>query len=301
MPARRSRAWQVVASLAALAASTAAAATERRAAVVLTTVENMYSRPDEGADVVSQAILGQVVAVLEAPAQGDFARIETPDGYPGFIPLRALRVYLSAAEPRYAARGPLAEVESLIANVYGAPDVTRARPKIQATLGVRLELAQRDVQEGWHAVRLPAGDTGYVHAGDVSLSDAATPPRRASGDELVATARRFLGLPYLWGGMTPLGVDCSGFVAQVYRVGGVVLPRDADLQFEDRRARPVERADLQPGDLLFFGRRKITHVGLYAGDGRFVHATTHATPRVQESRLDEPYWTALYRGARRPR
>jgi cell wall-associated NlpC family hydrolase len=303
MPAPQSRAWRALASLAALALivieAAAASAAERREAVVLATVENMYSRPDESADVVSQAVLGQIVGVVET--QGEFARIETPDRYPGWITRRALRVYGNAAEPRYASRGALVEVVSLIANVYREPDVTTARPKTQATLGVRLELAQRDAKEGWHAVRLPAGDTGYIHAGDVSVTDAATPPKRAAGEELVGTARRFLGLPYLWGGMTPLGLDCSGFVAQVYRTGGVVLPRDADLQFDDRNARPVERAELRPGDLVFFGRRKITHVGVYAGDGRFVHATTHATPRVQESRLGEPYWSALYRGARRPR
>ena len=62
-------------------------------------------------------------------------------------------------------------------------------------------------------------------------------------------------------------------------------------------------ADLRPGDLLFFGSdsRSITHVGLYAGEGRFVDATTHETPVVREDRLDDPHWSAIYQGARRPR
>lgn len=297
MLARRLLAHWLLAGLA--LATAAVSALEKRDAVVLTTVENMYSRPDEAADVVSQAILGQVVSVLDT--RGAFTRIETPDRYQGWIAARSLRIYASPREPRYAARGALAEVVSLFANVYREPSVTTARPLAQATLGVRLELARRDVKPGWHALRLPGGELGHVQAGDVELSTAETPVRRATGDQLVTTARRFLGLPYLWGGMTPLGVDCSGFVAQVYRVGGVVLPRDADLQFDDRSAHAVEPDDLRAGDLVFFGRDKITHVGLYAGEGRFVHATTHVTPRVQESRLDEPYWTALYRGARRPR
>ncbi len=81
-----------------------------------------------------------------------------------------------------------------------------------------------------------------------------------------------------------------------------MLPRDADLQFEDPTARAVERPDLHVGDLLFFGRaaNKITHVGMYLGDGRFINATTHETPVVREDRLDDPHWTALYQGARRP-
>jgi cell wall-associated NlpC family hydrolase len=103
--------------------------------------------------------------------------------------------------------------------------------------------------------------------------------------------------------MTPLGIDCSGFVSLVYRVHGKVLPRDADLQFGDPKAAVVERTDLLPGDLLFFGRTasKITHVGLYLGDGRFLNATTYETPVVREDRLDDIHWTELYQGARRPR
>jgi cell wall-associated NlpC family hydrolase len=86
----------------------------------------------------------------------------------------------------------------------------------------------------------------------------------------------------------------------VYRAHGVILPRDADLQFADPRARAIPRKDLRPGDLVFFGKTTISHVGLYAGDGRFIDATTHLTPTVREDRLDDPHWRALYRGARRP-
>jgi cell wall-associated NlpC family hydrolase len=103
--------------------------------------------------------------------------------------------------------------------------------------------------------------------------------------------------------MTPAGLDCSGFVSLVYRVHGRILPRDAHLQFKDAESDPVERDRLEPGDLVFFGRApdKISHVGLYAGEGRFLDATTYETPMVREDRLDDPHWSALYRGARRPR
>ena len=149
-------------------------------------------------------------------------------------------------------------------------------------------------------MRLPSGETAYVQSGDVRLVDAAAPRPRGSEADLVATARRFTGVPYLWGGMSAHGVDCSGLTSRVYAVNGVDLPRDADMQFDDPRARPVERADLRQGDLVFFGQKKITHVGLYVGDGRFINATTHTRPDVHEESLDDPYWVALYRGARRP-
>jgi cell wall-associated NlpC family hydrolase len=90
-------------------------------------------------------------------------------------------------------------------------------------------------------------------------------------------------------------------VSQVYAAHGVTLPRDADLQFDDPAAAPVDKAQLRPGDLVFFGKTKITHVGMYVGDGLFLNATTYLTPMVREDRLDDPHWTELFRGARRPR
>ena len=150
-------------------------------------------------------------------------------------------------------------------------------------------------------MRLPSGEPAFVQTGDVRVADADAPWPRASEADLVATARRFTGVPYLWGGMSAHGLDCSGLTSRVYAVSGVDLRRDADMQFDDPRARPVERADLRPGDLVFFGEKKITHVGMYVGDGRFINATTHTRPDVHEESLDDPYWVGLYRGARRPR
>ncbi len=278
----------------------AGAGTPARPAVVLNTVENMYSAPDPDKDVVSQALLGQVVGVLET--RDGFARIETPDRYTGWVAAGGVFEYPDANAPRYAVRGTVAEVTSLMANLYRDADVTTARPKSQAPLGARLEVVKpaEDPQKRWVTVRLPSGETAFVQSGDVRLADADAPRARGSEADLVATARRFTGVPYLWGGMSVQGVDCSGLTSRVYAVNGVDLRRDADMQFDDPRAQPVERGGLRPGDLLFFGQKKITHVGMYVGDGRFINATTHTRPDVHEEALDDPYWVALYRGARRP-
>ena len=285
------------------AAQAAAVEPARREAVVIGSVENLFSGPDSSRDVVTQALLGQVVTILET--RDGFAQVETPDRYKGWIPLSAISPYAAGAIARYARRGPVAEVTSLLAQLYREPDVTTARPKAQAPIGVRLEampdapLPGRADAARWLTVRLPAGETAYIQKGDVRLVDASAPSPARTGADLVATARRFMGAPYLWGGMSPLGVDCSGLVSRVFWSNGIDVLRDADIQFSDPRAIPVERAALQPGDLLFFGTKKITHVGIYSGDGRFIHATTHLQPVVQESALDDPHWTALFRGARR--
>jgi cell wall-associated NlpC family hydrolase len=284
----------------AAAVSAWAAETPAREAVVVSAVENMYSAPQADKDVVSQALLGQVVAVLES--RDGFARVETPDHYRGWMPAGALFEYADAKAPRYAVRGPVAEVTALMANLYRDADVSTARPKAQAPLGVRLEVLKPapDPARRWITVRLPSGETAFVQSGDVRVLDAAAPRTRGSEADLVATARRFAGVPYLWGGMSAHGLDCSGLTSRVYAVNGVLLPRDADMQFDDPHARPVERALLRPGDLVFFGQKKITHVGMYVGEGRFINATTHTRPDVHEESLDDPHWVALFRGARRP-
>jgi cell wall-associated NlpC family hydrolase len=281
-------------------AAPALAAPPARQAVVRVAVENMYSAPDAAKDVVSQALLGQLVGVIEV--RGAFARVETPDRYRGWIRRAALVLYANGRAKRYATTGPVAEVTSLMANLYRDPDVTKARPKAQAPLGTRLEVVRgpQPPENRWLTVRLPGGETAFLQAGDVHLADAASERPRGSETDLVATARRFMGAPYTWGGMSPLGVDCSGLVSLVYRVNGVSLPRDADMQFADPAATTVERDQLRPGDLVFFGKQKITHVGMYVGSGTFINATTHGTPTVHEESLDDPHWRALYRGARRP-
>lgn len=92
-------------------------------------------------------------------------------------------------------------------------------------------------------------------------------------DEIVKSARSFIGVPYLWGGNTQGGLDCSGFTLAVYRLNGLSLPRSSREQFET--GSPVERKDLRQGDLVFFNIAKkgaVSHVGVYIGDGQFIHA-----------------------------
>jgi gamma-D-glutamyl-L-lysine dipeptidyl-peptidase len=107
----------------------------------------------------------------------------------------------------------------------------------------------------------------------------------------------------LWGGRSSFGFDCSGFTQMLVRVRGIDMPRDADKQAAWKGVIAVDRKDLQPGDLLFFGSAadKITHTAMYIGDGQIVQATTNGHPVVQISPLDDQPWSRLLVACRRVR
>lgn len=128
----------------------------------------------------------------------------------------------------------------------------------------------------------------------------AAPPKKTVNqgkDTIVKTAEKYLKTPYRFGGDTPRGFDCSGFVKYVYEQHGIKLPRTADVQYQ--RGKKVERTNLKAGDLVFFTTYApgASHVGIYYGNGKFIHAAT--SRGVMISRLDEDYWKPRYLGARR--
>jgi gamma-D-glutamyl-L-lysine dipeptidyl-peptidase len=258
-------------------------------------VANMYSKPSMDADVVSQTIYGTGVGILEE--KPGWARVRTPDEYTGWMEEGALRK-LGEGEPGYAASGRVARVVSLFANAYHEPDVTRHAPLLTVPFETRLVVEAEPKEDGarWIQVLLVDRRTAWIQRGDVGFDDAPL-----SVAALAGFSKRFLGLPYLWGGTSTFGFDCSGFVQMLYRRIGVMLPRDAQPQADWSGLVPVERANLRSGDLLYFGQspNKITHTGMYIGAGEFIDATTHDHPAVQIDKLGDAYWTKLLVAARR--
>lgn len=296
----RSRCWFIL--LTVLLGFLPAAFGKNNLEVVVVPVANMYSGPSENTDVVSQAIYGSNVTLLVA--RGEWSRIQTSDHYRGWVPSRHIRIVLSGAG--YATSGPIVQVESLFANIYREPDVTKHKPVITVPFETRLELVppdqastgarQKPTPEGWLHVRLPGMTNAWIQSGDVI-----TDPKPLSVPESIELAKRFLGIPYLWGGRSSFGFDCSGFTQMLMHERGINIPRDADKQAASPGLVPVDRKNLQAGDLLFFGSspKNITHTGMYIGDGQFIHDVTTGRPVVQISRLDDESWTRLLVACRR--
>jgi murein DD-endopeptidase len=138
---------------------------------------------------------------------------------------------------------------------------------------------------------------GFIVAGCAS-SPAVPVTDPGSADRAASSALRMVGKPYRYGGSTPAGFDCSGLVQYSYKQAGVTLPRATDSQL--RASQPLRGQHLRRGDLLFFDQegKKKSHVGIYLGDGRFVHAPSSGKA-VRTDRLDSPYWKRHLSEARR--
>ena len=158
------------------------------------------------------------------------------------------------------------------------------------------------------------GSTGYIRSDFVDLtesfpcnsysgpsnSSAAAPTYVSTGSQVVASAKQLMGVPYVWGGTTTRGFDCSGFVQYVYKQYGITLNRTANSQMSNGYY--VSADNLQPGDLVFFfgtySTSGASHVGIYIGNGQFIHASS-GSGRVVISDLWSNYYSSHYYGARR--
>ena len=208
--------------------------------------------------------------------------------------IRQQRVVTERAAAKREVEAGLAQRQQLLGSIKGeiarlqAEEARRqAQLKAQAEARLQSELAAQ------RAAAQQANATDVVGASVVSPDGiSVAPPSQYTG--VVGIAMQYLGTPYVWGGASPGGFDCSGFVQFVYSQVGVSLPHHAADQFN--YGTPVSEDELEPGDLVFFDG--LGHVGIYIGGGEFIHAP-HTGDVVKISSLSDPWYSATYVGARR--
>lgn len=180
-----------------------------------------------------------------------------------------------------------------------------------ATLSDNAVVTIVGINNGWYKIKTSSGTVGYVSSeymvtckdsagsrGDGTTAVAAT-SNSSMGQQVVAYAKQFMGVPYVYGGNGPNSFDCSGFTSYIYRHFGYTLNRTASTQLSNGTA--VSKSELQPGDLVFFRYNTsypASHVGIYIGNGQFIHASTNKY-QVQIDQLNTGHYANVYIAARR--
>jgi gamma-D-glutamyl-L-lysine dipeptidyl-peptidase len=227
------------------------------------------------AEMVSQALMGTPVKILKK--DGGWFLIQTPDMYLGWVDSDAIETK-STGEYSEWKSSPRLFYTGKTGDIYADPAESKVISDIVA--GCIVEL--KSEQKGKYEVKLPDGRTGFIPRGKVIPLDHLSAETYLNAENLISTAESFMGIPYLWGGTSSKGFDCSGFTKTIYYLNGIILSRDASQQFQHgirlRMRRESLPDSLKKGDLLFFGssrrgRPRPSHVGMYIGDTEFIHAS----------------------------
>lgn len=256
-------------------------------------------------EIQTQALYGDKVTILQE--KGDWVEIAAhgqPNpkndlGYPGWIPKRQITTNKSFDQKQ---DDPFALVTTTTAWLYNNRDLTERFMEISMNTRLPIVSQKKDAVE----VATPDDGNKWISSDDVSVYNSERDIPKPTGEDLVNTAKEFLGLPYLWAGNSGFGFDCSGFTRTVFQTHGITIPRDTGIGVGDGQSghgQKIDKEDLLPGDLVFFaydsGEGNIHHVGMYIGDGNMIHApNSEAAVRIDS--LDESdYWLDKYAGSSR--
>ena len=274
----------------------------KRMAVTALSENMMRLNPDYESPLETQALMGTIVEIIGEESY--WRQVVTPEPYTawctnlGLVEMTAEQINEYKSAPKY-----ICTVQH--SGVYETPSV-KSRRLSDLSMGNLLRIVYKEgkkvkpsVKKKWAEVMLPDGRKGWTPATDLKPFAEWAGKQKLTAENIVNTAMQFEGTPYLWGGASSKGLDCSGLVRLTFMMNGHLLPRNASQQVNHGREIIMEcdysvtpdsdklyqemlkrTKNLQPGDLVFFGspetfwsKEKITHVGIYIGNGRIIHAS----------------------------
>lgn len=284
-----------------LAISTSVSAASEKTGVVTGTVVNFRKEPDLSAKVLLKLQKGTKVTVIDS--RGDWYHVVYNDAY-GWMHSD----WLDVSEKSIAT----GIVTGTVVNVRSRP-TTSSAVIAQYRKNTKVEIFEKS--GNWYRVSIGEDRYGWMSAdwvketvsrgsqADRTVADAAKSEDKVDRQALVEYAKTFLGVKYVYGGETPKGFDCSGFVWYVYNKFGISITRKSSSQAQG--GKKISKSELKPGDLVFFDTNDdngklndISHVGIYIGDGKFIHASTYLHNKIAIESLSSSYYSKRYMCAR---
>ncbi|MDO6516133.1 C40 family peptidase [Zobellia uliginosa] len=244
-------------------------------AVVNISVANLRSKPKHSAELATQATLGTPVKVFKK--DDDWYYIQTPDKYLSWVDAGGIVLMDKSQAENWKNKDKLIYTETA---GYSYQDTEEGQRVSDLVAGDILEMIGET--EEFFEVKYPDGRKAFVSKEESEPYESWLEKLDPSQESLVATSKTLMGVPYLWGGTSTKGMDCSGFTKTIFFLNGMIIPRDASQQVHTGKAvDSVKNFDnLQKGDLLFFGKKatdsspeKVVHVGMWIGNNEFIHAS----------------------------
>jgi gamma-D-glutamyl-L-lysine dipeptidyl-peptidase len=245
---------------------------DNRFGIVNVSVANLRTTPNESAELASQLLLGMPLRLLEK--YRGWYRVQSPDQYIGWVDGSTIEVFTQKA---FENQTSISKVVYVQTSGFALSDSLNSNSRIR-DLSFGNLISYKKVGSNYTELILPDGKSGFVKNAEVVDSKLWLKNLNSDITNIKDITNTFLGIPYLWGGTSYKGVDCSGFTRMAYFSKGLLLPRDASQQVMLGNEISIENnfKNLQEGDLLFFGNittKKVTHVAIWLGDLKFVHSS----------------------------
>lgn len=256
-------------------------------AVARNSVINIRSKPKHSAELGTQGLLGMPLKVLDK--DGDFYRVQTPDKYISWVDKGGI-TRMEKSEFDTWQSSP----KVIFTKTQGYVYADKSKNDIVSDITMGGLLLLQDIDTEFYQVAYPDGRKGYLQKTDAVIFQNWLQTTTATATQIESVAKSMKGFPYLWGGTSSKGIDCSGFTKMVYLMNGFIIPRDASQQVNAGKIVDSELnfSDLQKGDLLFFGKKatetskqRVTHVGIWLGNDKMEFI--HASGNVHISSMDE--------------